>query len=348
MTASRSARRSPARTSSTAGDYSAGLTLSAAQLTNVEVVALLPAPNASYAITTVDNLVPAGGKLRFFGSTLEAGQNFTFNGAAETDGSLILYGGLGADVITTGSGNDAVYFGQGRFDPLVDRVDGGGGTRDEFALDGTYALSLGGAQLQNIEVIALLDGRPGINNSYTVTLLDTLLTGTQSMTVWAAALRSGATIDAGGETGAGNAFTIYGGGGADTLTGGAGGDRLTGNGGSDGLTGNGGADRFVFEGVVPLGAANVDTISDFNSADGDRIHLQTALFTALSTSGLSAAAFRSGAGATAASTADHRIIYDTISGALYYDPDGADGAAAVQFAVLTNAPPLQHTDFLVF
>ena len=73
--------------------------------------------------------------------------------------------------------------------------------------------------------------------------------------------------------------------------------------------------------------------------------LKHILFTALTTGLLSAVAFRSGA---AAVDGDDRIIYNSVSGALYYDADGAGGVAQVQFATLVSLPTgLTNADFLV-
>jgi len=46
--------------------------------------------------------------------------------------------------------------------------------------------------------------------------------------------------------------------------------------------------------------------------------------------------------------ADDRILYDTASKSLFYDADGAGGAAAVKFATIgTLTGSLDHTDFFV-
>ena len=51
------------------------------------------------------------------------------------------------------------------------------------------------------------------------------------------------------------------------------------------------------------------------------------------------------AGHTAAADADDRIIYDPTTGALYYDPDGNGGGAAVQFATLAPGLALENDNF---
>ncbi|WP_279653543.1 calcium-binding protein, partial [Pseudomonas morbosilactucae] len=75
------------------------------------------------------------------------------------------------------------------------------------------------------------------------------------------------------EGGAGN-DVLNGGAGNDTLDGGAGDDILIGGLGTDTLTGGTGADRFVFNLLKELGLGTArDVITDFSSAEGDKIDL---------------------------------------------------------------------------
>lgn len=139
---------------------------------------------------------------------------------------------------------------------------------------------------------------------------------------------------------------LEGGRGRDTLNGGPGNDKLHGGPGRDTLDGDGGRDAFVFD--TPLSSPNRDLISSFSPAYDD-IHLDDDIFRALSTPAgttLQAAEFRANASGTARD-ADDRIIYDTSSGALFYDTDGNGPRAAVQFATLTGAPDIDETDFLI-
>jgi Ca2+-binding RTX toxin-like protein len=108
-----------------------------------------------------------------------------------------------------------------------------------------------------------------------------------------------------------------------------------------------GSDIVRFDALLDA-TTNRDTISDFNVTD-DTIQLENAVFTTLATLGtLAAGSFRAGAGITSAADANDYLIYNSSSGALYYDADGnGAGAAAVQFAVLTGAPVLSNLDFVV-
>jgi Ca2+-binding RTX toxin-like protein len=124
-------------------------------------------------------------------------------------------------------------------------------------------------------------------------------------------------------------------------------NTIAGNSGNNTLAGASGADTFVFNTALNA-ATNVDHITDF--ATVDTIDLENAVFTSLTTTGtLSASAFFSAAGATSAHDADDRIVYNTTTGALFYDADGnqAGGVAAVQFAVLDNHAALTNADFVV-
>jgi Ca2+-binding RTX toxin-like protein len=130
----------------------------------------------------------------------------------------------------------------------------------------------------------------------------------------------------------------------EVLDGGAGNDTLYGGLGNDILTGGVGQDTFVFNTALNA-TTNLDRITDFNVTD-DTIKLEnTGVFTALPVLGtLAAAAFFKG---TAAHDATDRIIYNSATGALYYDADGNGAAQQVQFAVLAPNLALTNLDFFV-
>ena len=135
---------------------------------------------------------------------------------------------------------------------------------------------------------------------------------------------------------------LYGSTGDDTLLGGDGNDRLYGGAGRDVLTGGANQDSFVFD--TSLGASNIDKVTDFSTVD-DTIRLDNAVFTAFGWNGtMSSSAFYAGA---AAHDSTDRIIYNSNTGALSYDPDGTGSAAAVQFAELSTKLALTSQDFLI-
>lgn len=130
----------------------------------------------------------------------------------------------------------------------------------------------------------------------------------------------------------------------NVIEGGGGNDTLRGYDGNDTLTGGGGADGFVFSSSLHA-TKNVDKITDFSVAD-DTVRLEARIFTEAGAPGMLAAnAFHVGAAAT---TMDHRIIYNDATGALSYDADGVGGDAAVRFATLTTGLALTNADFVVF
>jgi serralysin len=130
---------------------------------------------------------------------------------------------------------------------------------------------------------------------------------------------------------------------ANILRGGAGADRLNGLGGSDTLIGGSGKDVFVFN-IKPSRSTNLDRITDFSVLD-DTIWLENAVFTKLGAGGkLPTSAFWTGS--KAHDTTD-RVVYDSASGALYYDADGIGQAAPVKFGQLSKGLKMTAADFLV-
>jgi len=134
----------------------------------------------------------------------------------------------------------------------------------------------------------------------------------------------------------GNALNNYlrGGNAADTLIGGAGNDTLEGGSGWDILTGGTGADTFVFNTAL-VGLSYMDTITDFNRAEGDKIALSVSVFDMLGS-----------AGGTVTLNGDHLAYND---GVLSYDADGAGGEAAKPIALLgiSTHPVLLASDIVL-
>jgi len=143
-------------------------------------------------------------------------------------------------------------------------------------------------------------------------------------------------------TGGSGNDTLTGDGLANRLEGGAGDDVLKGGGGADALHGGAGVDTFVFG--TALHATNLDTILDFTSGI-DRIALDDSIFAAFAgqSTVASSALYIGGA----AHDADDRLIYDSASGTLMYDSDGAGVGTAQAFAVLSAGLSLTEHDFLI-
>jgi Ca2+-binding RTX toxin-like protein len=142
------------------------------------------------------------------------------------------------------------------------------------------------------------------------------------------------------------ADTIFGNAGRDTISGGLGQDKIYGGLGADVLTGGGNNDFFIFN--TALSTANIDRITDFSRPSLDKIHLDNAVMSALGGAGaLAAAKFYAAPHATHGHDASDRVVYDTSTGALYYDKNGSAAGGVTEIAVLTGHPTLFSSDFLI-
>jgi Ca2+-binding RTX toxin-like protein len=130
---------------------------------------------------------------------------------------------------------------------------------------------------------------------------------------------------------------------SNEISGNAGNNNITGGAGNDTLVGNGGLDLFIFNAALN-GATNVDSITDY-VVGTDLMLLDTAIFTSLAPGDLLANQFRTG---FAGQDADDFIIYDNVGGGVFYDADGAGGAAAVQFVQVGPGLALTADDFFMF
>lgn len=86
---------------------------------------------------------------------------------------------------------------------------------------------------------------------------------------------------------------------------------------------------------------------DFKS-NVDKIELSKLIYTALGKSGtLNADAFFISASAEKGADKSDRIVYNSTTGALYYDADGSGAGSAVQIAIVgvTTHPTLSYLDF---
>jgi Ca2+-binding RTX toxin-like protein len=133
---------------------------------------------------------------------------------------------------------------------------------------------------------------------------------------------------------------VYGDAGSDTIHGGTGNDRLYGGSGT-------GRDVFVFD-TKANRSTNVDRIYDFNPKH-DAIWLENAIFTKLGKGSTKGVKFKADmfVKGKAAEDKEDRIVYDSKTGALYYDQDGAGSKAQVKIATLNKNLKLAYSDFFV-
>ncbi len=330
----------------------------------------------------VENLTLTGtGAIDGTGNALanEINGNAAVNTLTGGGGNDTLNGGAGADVLIGGSGND--YYMLDNVNDKVTEVSGGGADRiranfsadladfanvENLSLKGTANLNGTGTSGAN----ALLgnDGRNTLSGGGGNDSLDggagadVLIGGTGNDVYEVDNVGDVVTEAAGGGTDRVRAsidFSLAGlthvenltltGSANRNATGNAGSNRLAGNDGSNLLSGGAGDDVFRFGGT--LGAGNIDTIADFERPglpSGDAIWLNHLSFSGLATGGLAPTAFEAGTDNLANATAT-RVIYNTSSGALFFDADGSGVVfSPVQFATLATHPDaLAASDFLV-
>lgn len=308
--------------------------------------------NSTNPLATLTNIIASGGTLdigRLMAATSPVLNNF-------------FYGTLGADTLLGGAGNDYLEGSAG-----ADSLDGGAGA-DIYAItslgdySGDRISDTGtGVSIDELRVASTVAGTLTVSSTTlgieqitigTGTATAAITTATTAINVNASVLTSGISMlgnsGANGLTGGSGNDTINGGSGNDTLIGGVGNDSLIGGLGNDVLTGGAGADFFVFN-TAPNASSNRDTISDF-VAGLDKIQLSKAIYTRLGPTGpLSANEFYAAAGAVRGIDALDRIVYNTTTGALYYDADGSGTAAAIQIALIgvSLQPPLTAGDFQI-
>ncbi|QLE44980.1 hypothetical protein FD723_30670 [Nostoc sp. C052] len=140
--------------------------------------------------------------------------------------------------------------------------------------------------------------------------------------------------------------------GNDILRGGAGNDTLVGGAGNDTLVGGAGADRFLYNTCTAFkgSAIGVDTITGFNSSEGDKIILGKNTFSVITSAAGNGFSHKSDFQVTnKAGTSSAKIVYDPLSGQLFYNQNGsaAGFGSGRLFATLTGAPTLTASDFVL-
>jgi Ca2+-binding RTX toxin-like protein len=275
------------------------------------------------------------------GSNLE---NLTLTGTANINGT----GNVLKNTITGNAGSNIL---DGGVDIVADKLIGGAGN-DIYIVDLTIAAKLQDSITESSKTdIDTLQVRGTSTNSTAVTLtlaktlenLDSSDTGLSLINL--TGNTSNNTI-----TGNDAANVLKGVAGNDTITGGAGNDTLVGGAGNDTLTGGADTDYFLFDTAMNI-SSNLDTITDFLSGI-DKLQFSKKIFKGLGTKvgNLTADQFWSGGDVTTAHNATDRIIYNSTTGALYYDADGSGTASsAVQVALIgvDTHPSLLATDLFV-
>jgi Ca2+-binding RTX toxin-like protein len=165
-------------------------------------------------------------------------------------------------------------------------------------------------------------------------------------------------------SGRGGNDNLLGGQGDDALVGGAGNDTLLGGLGLDTLTGGTGGDRFQYDSLNEVsvsiidslggGTTSSDVITDFSSAQGDRIFISASRFggglvagvpLTSTTSPSAPGQFFAAPGVNSPANGSNRFIYDTSNGNLYFDDDGDSSGITY---LIANVQGLTSSDITVF
>lgn len=141
--------------------------------------------------------------------------------------------------------------------------------------------------------------------------------------------------------------------GDDRLTGRTGRDRLNGGPGNDTLTGGSSQDRFIFatRGEFDSQDLGVDRITDFELGR-DAIILDVTTFAAITSEpgdSIDDLEFAIVSNANAARSSDAAIVYNTVNGQLFYNPNGSafGFGGGGQFAILDPGLELASEDILI-
>ncbi|BBD63753.1 putative outer membrane adhesin [Nostoc commune NIES-4072] len=151
---------------------------------------------------------------------------------------------------------------------------------------------------------------------------------------------------------------LRGGTGNDTLIGGAGNDTLVGGAGNDVLTGGEGADTFLYNSSTAFNSTDVglDSINGFYgvffaaTTQSDKIVLNKSTFnTITSVPGIGFSNESDFEITSSAETSTAKIVYDPVSGQLFYNENGSTAGfgSGGLFVTLTGAPILKTSDFII-
>jgi Ca2+-binding RTX toxin-like protein len=321
-------------------------------------------------VSPVDwNLGPGFENLVLVGNAVLGGGNsadnaITGNGRNNVligrEGDDSMFGGAGNDTIIMSNGggasygNDYIEGGAGR-----DTLDFGNNARSPVFVDLSLGSASGGGSGGSGSAIVL--DMENVNGGR----FDDQLTGNDADNFfygylgndWLDGGRGRDSLD-----GADGNDTLAGGEGNDTLLGGRGDDWLYGGfsfatageaTGNDVLIGGPGRDSFVFNDnpnpFISSPAATADRITDFRSGT-DTLVFDDNVFPGVGEPGRFDSGderFFAARGATSGHDESDRVVYDTRTGNLYFDPDGIGGAEAQIIATLQGAPTVVASDIAV-
>ncbi|BDI15284.1 hypothetical protein ANSO36C_10860 [Nostoc cf. commune SO-36] len=316
--------------------------------------------------------------IRYYGGSNNESRSFgnnTLNGGAGND-NLSAGGSTGDNLLSGGDGNDTLsvsgYYSQQIRDGNEDfyQLPSDSNSTNNSRSSGNNTLN-GGAGDDNLSAIGstgdnLLSGGDG-NDSLSISgyddsssyseyandqLIDTYYNEYNSRSFGNNTLNGGAGNDSLNVDSSLGDNLLDGGDGNDTLTasgasgnnilkGGSGDDILTGGKGNDSLYGGSGSDTFVFSSFNE----GLDTIYGFKTTN-EVIQVSSAGFGGGFSAGvLLANQFTLG---TSATTSTERFIYNSTTGALFFDQDGSASAfTQVQFGLVTAGLSLNNSNFVV-
>jgi Ca2+-binding RTX toxin-like protein len=304
-----------------------------------------------YDVTTADGNVASGQQLIVNAQSLRSGEDFTFDGSAETDGKFLVYGGHGVDNLTGGAGADVFLF-EGQRWGANDKVDGGAG-RDALVISagsGLTHIAFAADALTGIESISLNNRYatdPSQKPSYQLVLHNGNVAPGGTLIVNGSSIPVGQLVNIDGRGVHDGHLILFGGGGHDTLFGGDGNDTLLGGGGADGLTGGTGADTFRYDSTADSNAGLWDVIGDFQTGvdkiDLSRIDANTHAEGNQAFSWIGSNAF---SGTGAASAGQLRVYESDGQQRIEGDTNG-DGLADLVIVLQAGTAPIAQADFLL-
>lgn len=304
-----------------------------------------------YNLQISDANVAMGQQFRVNAQSLVVGEDFTFNGSAETDGKFLVYAGFGTDTLTGGAGNDIFFFEAGRFGS-ADTINGGGGA-DGVVISGgapgspgLLALNIQAGSFTGIESLSF-NGRfasdPSARPSYEVVLQNGNIAAGATLIVNGSSLASTQSLSFSASAETLGRLVMYGGAGADTFHGGANDDLFYAGEGIDYSTGGGGSDTFQYRSAADSTTAATDRIYAFQSGT-DKIDLSY-IDAIQSTAGNDAFSFI-GSASFSNTAGELRAQYDANSNIWTIQGDtNGDGVADLQIFAYGNS--LAAADFLL-